>query len=1027
MQLERGTRHDSLPLIKVGEQTLHILAHQWPAPLLVVSPFISGDPNAPYIGVAYRITDVEATQRLDHLQELLKSIELVRQSSTRKPRGTMPTPSPLTLPRISITAEIGTVSAKLIFASATGHVLRALELATSGCSFAIHSEYQHATPEILRKYPTASSVVPIRLHSRVSLFVEPISILTRATTENDSSSACEDPSVLTIGSVELEAQVHGIAEADGPGEGDTVIDRESLACDCFSTVDAICVELWNPHVIDSVHQMLAILPVQKAPAPINQQPPEVKTSRFSKLPFGLTARGSLGQFVVFVTAPDINPNDSLDLSRGISLRFTPVLECRYLLPTHLHWFEHKDDPTHRLRLKLMDDTLYAEKYKIPAAQHDSAIFVRLHLLHATIRSLVATPFEPSEPLMVERMDAPQLAQDVFRVRHIQADLRISPNPPSADALHAEDVMEVKVSVPSVRGDIKLCHIYSALLAVQTVKSLRPPRSMTHATGVPVRSKFSFTLDIDVKAVQIYWTLPKRNVASRMDGFSTSLSSTGPPRVGFKHMSVFVPLPGRVNRWEGDRPGRWAEMLKLQDWQVFVSPLGDSASIAVQGATAHLVIPSGFMFFDLVFDTIIMVKALKHISHITKAGRFWKMPPPPAEGPKSIPLINVRLDFLCMELQDDPFEASLGLIWEAGFEAAKQRQDREEAFASKVAAIVLAEQQAGTLVGMEGDYQFSPTHTVGIEDARRRLDKVHTLDWKMRLEKLGTIHKKETDAILQDLFGNQVPQVDSREPDIVPLVHPSVQDTPLLRFSLHNLNMSVAPPSFPLSHLSDYLHKQGSGLPKDTEFSLLVPFHLHFSLSALRATLRDYPIPILDILPQPDGTSTVWTFDTDLVIAEEMGTEHSAMWFDCGIIDQTDALHGEALWSLKVPKTIMAVKTYANATIKVDSPHPTVFGWGISHGPAMQDVMRVVETLTSPPQDPSPVMGFWDKVCVRSAFFASLNSQFLATTHSALDIRHRVLRGCSRIPERIPRPIRNPRRWSRLCTWLARKSAVANWF
>jgi hypothetical protein len=217
------------------------------------------------------------------------------------------------------------------------------------------------------------------------------------------------------------------------------------------------------------------------------------------------------------------------------------------------------------------------------------------------------------------------------------------------------------------------------------------------------------------------------------------------------------------------------------------------------------------------------------------------------------------------------------------------------------------------------------------------------------------------------------------------------------------------------------------LPKDTEFSLLVPFHLHFSLSALRATVRDYPIPILDILPQPDGTSTVWTFDTDLVVAEEMGTEHSVMWFDCGIIDQTDALHGEALWSLKVPKTIMAVKTYANATIKVDSPHPTVFGWGISHGPAMQDVMRVVETLTSPPQDPSPVMGFWDKVCVRSALFASPNSQFLATTHPALDIRHQVLWGCSRIPERISRPIRNPRRWSRLCTWLARKSAAANRF
>ena len=37
------------------------------------------------------------------------------------------------------------------------------------------------------------------------------------------------------------------------------------------------------------------------------------------------------------------------------------------------------------------------------------------------------------------------------------------------------------------------------------------------------------------------------------------------------------------------------------------------------------------FSDLVFDTAIVVKALRHVAHITKAGRFWNTPAIPGGG------------------------------------------------------------------------------------------------------------------------------------------------------------------------------------------------------------------------------------------------------------------------------------------------------------------------------------------------------------------------------------------------------------
>ena len=102
----------------------------------------------------------------------------------------------------------------------------------------------------------------------------------------------------------------------------------------------------------------------------------------------------------------------------------------------------------------------------------------------------------------------------------------------------------------------------------------------------------------------------------------------------------------------------------------------------------------------------------------------------------------------------------------------------------------------------------------------------------------------------------------------------------------------------------------------------------------------------------------------------MGSELTVDWIDCPIIQPRQALHGEVPFSFAVPKTINPVKTYAAPTIEVTTSGPTILSWAVSYGPAIQDLVRVVDTLSSSPRDSSPAVGFWDKV---TSFFQILSA------------------------------------------------------
>ncbi|KAJ3512535.1 hypothetical protein NLJ89_g3461 [Agrocybe chaxingu] len=971
--LERDARPHTTRLARIGLVELQTLIFQWPAPFLFPSPFLRNDANASFLAVHLRFANIHLTDRLHDLQRVLDVLE--KSDKKNKEASATPIPPSIPLPRLAISIEGGPIVAKVIYDSDKGERHRAIELRNNGFAVTLSSEYRHPSAAINRLFPAASSVQPLQWQCNLTVNLEPLLVRIRSKDSFISTGEpalrisdqdfLDDPPVLSIEGVEMSGVGKAIGQLDGLTTSAAFIDPTTLICDLSVAFDTVCVELWHSVSVDAMLRLVSMLPQKKA----SPQPPQAiaPQPRFSRLPIGLSFRTAISRLVVFITSPDISPTDNLELSRGFALRTSAALEYSSLHHNHVHWFESPQRIQQRAKLQLLPDTLpdalsAAKSFGAPSQKSG---FLKMRLGGFVFKTAVATQFEPDDPAIVGREDPPNNPQEVLRMPSLQMDICLF-SKPSDDLLGFSDICEVTAHIPSVHIKLQLAHAYSILLGFQTIRILNPPRPPDLQPVAKVKPNIVLRLQANITTIQALITLPSQKLVARLNGLSAHMKADTPPRVKLAKAAVFVALPSKTNSWEESSPGLWDEFVSLQTWEVTFTSLAGSMCISVDGDSARLRIPYGFVLADLIQDASLSAKAVKHMAHMAGAGCYSDMPPPEPEGPKSVPHLTVRLGYLCVEAQDDPFESKLALIWQVGAEAVKQRIDREEAFAAKVATILSAEPELQTETGVskdqiaEQEYQFSAKHTIPIQEARRRLDDVHVLDWTMRLQRAREQRLRNHNFILHKLFGGSVPIASGTFPDFVKLPPPS-SHPPLLRAMLKNLCLTISPPSFTLDRLPDVMHEFGSGLPRETAFSLLVPLHVHFTLSSLRVTLRDYPIPLASIPPRKDSKAVAWTFETDLIIGEEMGTDLSVDWVRCTVIEPHQALQGEAPFAIMVPKTIMPVKMYAAPIIKIAASDPTTLSWGVSYGPAIQDLMRVVDTLSSAPRDTSPSVGFWDKM------------------------------------------------------------------
>ncbi|CEH13033.1 Uncharacterized conserved protein [Ceraceosorus bombacis] len=572
--------------------------------------------------------------------------------------------------------------------------------------------------------------------------------------------------------------------------------------------------------------------------------------------------------------------------------------------------------------------------------------------------------------------------------------------------------------------IELLHTYCLLVALHSLKQLIPekPKKSHEMREHEQSSRREQELEGDsntLPSVHVTFDITDIHVSVALPSDVNLFLSLR--RLDFRYTNAdgaslaWESLMGAVESPKQPKTGLWEEAVRLRDWKIAFrkhqpdAPRkedsdghGHSAhEIVLNGDAASLRIPFDYAVHPIIDNTTVAVKATKQLIAQFLQDKKESVIFPVAEGPKRLPYISVNIRILTIEAQDDPIETRLNMIWRAGGDENQARMERDVAFSEKVAGLQKSNAanrgDAASTLSFNADSMTSTDDSslsevtstedsdapasfsdqrraasskqrLEIEEARARLDAFNASSWIRRCTNAKAEQARREEVVSRRIYGRYPPKRQNLELPIT--MAPVAKCAPLFRSSMSRISLQVSPPTFSESQLKRFIHDQGKGVPEDLEYSLLLPMHLIWRMAEWRFELRDYPIPLLHVPPvhhdQPAHLrGRAWDFESDIVLAEQLGGEESIRHVPAVIVPAATG-HAEAKeYGISVPKMAMPmampVKFYGSPTVNINTSYPTRAGWGQSMQPAIHDVTRVFDSVTSPPHDPSPRIGFWDKL------------------------------------------------------------------
>lgn len=437
------------------------------------------------------------------------------------------------------------------------------------------------------------------------------------------------------------------------------------------------------------------------------------------------------------------------------------------------------------------------------------------------------------------------------------------------------------------------------------------------------------------------------------------------------------------------------------------------SVDVSMDFTRLACPHGLRMY-LVFDNIVnTVKSIEQLHHRfkTRSNEYIlkKDPKPPAK----VPRVSVRSRAFMFELEDDPFEWKLGLIYHVGRVEQKQRLAREAAYKLKLRKLNEDKfsraasrhrkssrsrpRSAGTSATSTPARAHSPepddrarstsrgrrgrsatrirydrdgacavtgSAKISADEAWNKLQRHNARSWKRRIDWMILLQKNTVKNVRKMFTGADGAPHNEHE-------HEPTLDIPsrpgLLDIIISDLHLVIDKPSFPLADLPKFLHRIGKGMPYSMQYSLLIPMNLCLDMGEARVMLRDYPLNLLHIpaiRPGQPPRLPSWSLRSDFVIAEEFRDDESIRHVKVDIVPRGQhSEDGSEIpgFSLDVRRTVSPVKTYSEPVVDINTSLPTTISWGTSYQPVIQDMMMIIENFTKPEIDPSDRVGFWDKI------------------------------------------------------------------
>ena len=589
-----------------------------------------------------------------------------------------------------------------------------------------------------------------------------------------------------------------------------------------------------------------------------------------------------------------------------------------------------------------------------------------------------------------------------------------------------------------------------------------------------------SMDFKVQHVRIKSSMPDDPpMMLEVFGLDTGRHRWGFPFLKAKSVRLYAGSPKVRNCW--------ARMISIRQFRVdlrearrkYGDQFLEEKSIDMSADAVRLAIPHQLVLYKVTDNVVNTAKACQQMHHRFRTGTNEYILEKKAESAKKVPRLSLSTKALLLELEDDPFETQLGLIYRLGLSEQKKRLAREAAFDAKVKKMSENEKRKSsetTRTGLKPEnppqastskfrgrtktwggsshharaespetrpksvhrrpknMRYDPESAAGpsddasvsVAEAWERLQEHNSAAWIKRMRWAHEYHSNRMRESREQFWGHDdVPYDGEDTENILGLpMRPA-----LMAGYFNDVEVVVDKPSFPLDQLPKFMHRVGKGLPEDTEFALLVPVSIKVGFSEGRILLRDYPLPLIHVprmRPSQANRSPAWSLKADFVLAEELRGPESMRHVRVNIVPPTSGPGpSKGGFAVDVRRTVSPVKSYSEVVVAISTSFATRVTWCTSYQPAIQDMMMVFETFTKPHSDPSERTGFWDKIRL------VLHSQISLKWKGDGDV-HLTLKGnYSRSPyhvilfwdraygSRLPGSLPDHWNWRRICSMLER--------
>nr|KAJ3421428.1 hypothetical protein HK105_003574 [Polyrhizophydium stewartii] len=176
---------------------------------------------------------------------------------------------------------------------------------------------------------------------------------------------------------------------------------------------------------------------------------------------------------------------------------------------------------------------------------------------------------------------------------------------------------------------------------------------------------------------------------------------------------------------------------------------------------------------------------------------------------------------------------------------------------------------------------------------------------------------------------------------------------LLSAVLEGVVVVVAPPTLLADTVEETLHMLDSQTPDNLIYDDLLPRNLTIELQSAEVRLRDFVHPMLSI-PGAPGRARTWRTTGLLVVAEPaMPTESRRV--------VVLPLPGAGVDSIIVTRSVSPTKIYLRTKTVVNCSPAIRVVYGAPLEPTLADMVSIIDSFTKANVDPSPPVGWWDKM------------------------------------------------------------------